>query len=92
MDGLNIDEGKIAMLQSKRADEQGKLGHLNAEFETKDWDANIKSHNITLRELDVKRKEEQNELVKGTQEGETRGALASHKRDLETKRTALNSL
>ncbi|KAF3921587.1 hypothetical protein AA313_de0205369 [Arthrobotrys entomopaga] len=92
LDRLQVDEGRITRLEITVSDGNSKLSEMNTSYDQQQWDRRIQAKDAELREVEVNIARETKELTKGTAEADSKAKLSILQKEVETKKSAQESL
>ncbi|KAK6539287.1 DNA repair protein rad50 [Orbilia ellipsospora] len=92
LDRLQVDEGRITRLEITVSDANSKLSEMNATYDQQQWDKQIQAKDAELREIVANIARETTELTKGTAEADSKAKLSILQKEVETKKSAQESL
>ncbi|KAF3916036.1 hypothetical protein ABW21_db0200548 [Orbilia brochopaga] len=92
LDRLQVDEGRITKLEIVVNDVSSKLGEMNDQYTQQQWDHRIQAKDAEIREVEASISRETKELTKGTAEADSKAKLSILQKEVETKKSAQESL
>ncbi|KAK6338697.1 DNA repair protein rad50 [Orbilia brochopaga] len=92
LDRLQVDEGRITKLELVVKDVSSKLGEMNDHYTQQQWDHRIQTKDTEIREVEASISRETKELTKGTAEADSKAKLSILQKEVETKKSAQESL
>ncbi|KAJ6261749.1 DNA repair protein rad50 [Drechslerella dactyloides] len=92
LDRLQVDEGRITKLEIVLGDVNSKLVEMNDHYTQQQWDHRIQAKDTEIREVEDNISRETKELTKGTAEADSKAKLSILQKEVETKKSAQESL
>lgn len=92
LDRMGVNEGQEAILKSKLDDKEQRYAQAEDSFKNSGFGDRIQMENSTLRNVEENLERVTSELARGTRQADERARLGLLKKELETRRTALETL
>ncbi|CAZ80011.1 unnamed protein product [Tuber melanosporum] len=92
LDSIDVNEGQEAILKSQLQDKEHQHATAEQSFRNSSFDGSIRAENSKLRGIEDELESVTTELAKGTKQADERAKLGFLKKELETRRMALETM
>jgi DNA repair protein RAD50 len=91
LDKIDIDEGGRTVLESNVADLESRLSQKKSDFETAQWDKQVKDSEKELRELDDKKERLDGELMEASRQAKDSARLDYLRKEMKDRQQSLDT-
>ena len=92
LDNMDVNEGQEAILKSHLRDKEQQHASAEQSFRNSSFDESIRAENSKLKGIEEELESVTAELAKGTKQADERARLGFLKKELETRRMALETM